>query len=73
MARDVRGDIAGSVWQVLAPTGTSVRAGDDVVVLESMKMEVPVAAPCDGVISEVLVAEGASVEEDQILFRIEAG
>ena len=71
MVQDVRSDIAGSVWQILAPAGARVRSGEDVIVLESMKMEVPVTAPCDGVVTEVLVGEGTPVGEDEVLLRVE--
>ena len=50
-----------------APVGTSVKAGDSVVVLEAMKMEIPVVAPQDGTISSIEVAAGDAVESGDVL------
>lgn len=58
-------DVTGTVCKVAAAAGTPVSADDAVVVIESMKMEMPVAAPVDGTVVEVLVAEGDAVEEGQ--------
>ena len=50
-----------------APVGQAVKAGDSVIILESMKMEIPVVAPQDGTIASIDVAEGASVENGDTL------
>ncbi|MBU1332370.1 MAG: urea carboxylase [Gammaproteobacteria bacterium] len=57
--------IAGNLWQVQVSVGDRVQAGDVLVVLESMKMEIPLTAPRDGVISEVLVQPGSPVRAGQ--------
>ena len=57
---------AGAV-KVTASVGQAVKAGDSVVILESMKMEIPVVAPQDGTIASIDVAEGASVENGDTL------
>ena len=56
--------VTGVVWKVIAEPGTKVTTGDPVVIMESMKMEIPVEAPADGTITEVLVAEGDSAQQD---------
>ena len=61
----VKSEITGKVWQIEAAAGTKVAEEDAIIVLESMKMEIPVVAPVDGTVTEILVAEGDSVEEGQ--------
>ena len=56
--------VTGVVWKVMAGPGAKVAAGDPVVIMESMKMEIPVEAPADGTVTEVLVAEGDSARQD---------
>jgi len=68
---EVRSEIAGKVWQIAAPVGQRVGADDPVVVLESMKMEIPVVAPRAGTVAEILVAEGETVQEDQVVALLE--
>lgn len=65
-------EVTGKVWQIAAAPGDKVSEDDPVVILESMKMEIPVAAPRDGVVKEILVAEGDMVEEDQAVALLEA-
>ena len=63
----VTSEVSGGVWSVLATKGSSVRAGDTLLVVESMKMEITVQAPRDGVVHEVLCAEGQPVTAGQPL------
>lgn len=60
-------EVTGTVWKIEAPVGTRVSEGDTVVVVESMKMEIPVCSPCDGVVQQIHVAEGDAVTEDQVV------
>jgi acetyl-CoA carboxylase biotin carboxyl carrier protein len=60
-----------TVWRVLVSVGDDVAAGDELLVLESMKMEIPVVAPKAGRIAGVHVAEGQSVAEGDLLAAIE--
>jgi acetyl-CoA/propionyl-CoA carboxylase biotin carboxyl carrier protein len=69
---DLRAPMPGQVLLVHAEPGQQVKAGDPVVVLESMKMELVLSAPVDGVVSELQVAVGDSVTVDQPLARVEA-
>ncbi len=61
--RIVRSEIAGVVWKIEAKVGESVSAHDPIMILESMKMEIPVAAPIDGIITRILVEEGEIIGE----------
>jgi biotin carboxyl carrier protein len=63
MAEEVRAHITGVVFQITAKVGDRVAAGDPVIVLESMKMEIPVEAPRAGAVTEIRVAEGQTVQE----------
>ena len=69
---DLRAPMPGQVLLVPASVGERVRAGDPVVVLESMKMELVLAAPIDGLVAELSVAVGDKVAVDQSLARVEA-
>ena len=63
--------MAGSVWKVLVQVGDQVEAGQDVVILESMKMEIPIEAELSGTVKEVKVAEGEFVNEGDIIVEVE--
>ncbi len=58
---------AGKVFKIAAQAGANVKKGDTVVVLEVMKMETPVVAPCDGVVKSINVQEGTSIEAGTLL------
>ena len=68
---DVKSPMAGTIFELIAAAGDSVSAGDEVVILESMKMEIPVEAPVAGTVGEVKVAQGDQVQEDDVLMTIE--
>ena len=63
MAEEIKAHITGVVFQVTAKPGDTVAAGDAVIVLESMKMEIPVEAPRAGSVKEITVREGQTVQE----------
>ncbi|HMB35940.1 MAG TPA: biotin/lipoyl-binding carrier protein [Methylomirabilota bacterium] len=63
MPEEVKAHITGVVFQITSKPGDSVAAGDPVIVLESMKMEIPVEAPRAGTVREIKVAEGQTVQE----------
>ena len=67
MATDVPAHITGTVWKIEANVGDEVQEGDTILILESMKMEMPVEAPANGSITEIRVAEGAAVNEGDVL------
>ncbi|MDC3409489.1 acetyl-CoA carboxylase biotin carboxyl carrier protein subunit [bacterium] len=68
---NVESEVTGNVWKVLLEAGATVEAGDVIIILESMKMEIPVEATVAGTLVEVLVAPEKQVEEDQVLAVIE--
>lgn len=68
---EVPSDIIGSVWKIEKAVGDTVAEEDVIMILESMKMEIPVEAPVAGRIAEILVAPEDSVDEDQVLCTIE--
>ncbi|MEN4976310.1 urea carboxylase [Pantoea eucalypti] len=61
----VESPVSGNLWQVQATAGSRVREGDILVVLESMKMEIPLLAPCDGIVQQVSVQPGSAVRAGQ--------
>jgi len=68
---DVEAHITGTVWKIEVELGDSVEEGDTVVILESMKMEMPVEAEDPGVVKEIVVEEGQSVSEGDTLVVLE--
>ena len=62
--------ISGAVWKIVAAEGEHVEAGDEIVVLESMKMEFPVCAPCAGSVEKLAVAQGALVTAGQMVAAV---
>ncbi|MGA9146648.1 MAG: biotin/lipoyl-binding carrier protein [Candidatus Nanopelagicales bacterium] len=64
---EVRAEMTANVWKVLVAPGDTVSDGDTLVILESMKMEIPVIAEEDGTVSEVKVAEGDTINEDDVI------
>ena len=74
MARlELETPVTGVVWKVMAGPGAKVAAGDPVVIMESMKMEIPVEAPADGTITEMLGAEGDPARQDDPGAVLETG
>ncbi|MFQ3347345.1 MAG: acetyl-CoA carboxylase biotin carboxyl carrier protein [Candidatus Azotimanducaceae bacterium] len=68
---DIESEVTGNVWKVLLEAGATVAVGDVIIILESMKMEIPVEATVAGTLVKVLVAPEEQVEEDQVLAIIE--
>ena len=73
MAIDVKTDVAGSVWKIVANVGDTLSEDDTILIMESMKMEIPVTAPQGGRLAEILFEEGEMVGEEDVVARIEAG
>ena len=72
MARvEVESEVTGKVWKVEVGVGDRVQEGDVLVILESMKMEIPVESPAPGTVSELLVREEDQVEEDQVVLVLD--
>ena len=68
---DVEAHITGTVWKIECEVGQDVAEGDTLLILESMKMEMPVEAEDDGTVKEIVVAEGQSVSEGETLVVLE--
>jgi biotin carboxyl carrier protein len=64
---EVRAEITANVWQVHTEVGAVVAEGDELVILESMKMEIPVTAPVDGTVTDVRVAPDDKVQEGDVV------
>ena len=72
MARlEIKSEVTGNVWRVEVQAGSRVDAADVLVILESMKMEIPVEAPEAGTVTELRVAQEDTVEEDQVILILE--
>ena len=67
MPTEVAAEIAGNVWKIETTVGAQVEEEDVLLILESMKMEIPVEAPRAGRVAELRVAEGDSIEEGAVL------
>lgn len=65
--QQVRTEITGTVWQIRVNIGDKVAEEDPIMILESMKMEIPVLSPDAGVVKEILVGEGEAVTEGQVV------
>ena len=64
-------EVSGSVWKIQVEVGSTVSSGDELVIVESMKMEIPVCSPSAGQVVELLVKEGDSIVEGQAIIVIE--
>jgi len=72
MARvQVLSEVSGSVWKIEAAVGAEVGADDTILIIESMKMEIPVSSPRAGRVVELKVAEGEPVKEGQVVAIVE--
>ena len=68
---EVESEVQGSVWKVVVEVGDSVAEGEVLVIVESMKMEIPIEAPVAGVVSKLLVSPEDRVDEDQVVAVLE--
>jgi len=70
VAEEVRAEMVANVWKVVAAEGDEVADGDTLVILESMKMEIPVIAESAGKITKLVVTEGQVVQEGDLIAEI---
>lgn len=68
--QEVKAEVGGSVWKIEVSVGQAVTEGDTLLIVESMKMEIPLTAPVSGTVQDIRVAESDMVEEDQVLLLI---
>ncbi|MEY4578369.1 MAG: hypothetical protein RL701_3072 [Pseudomonadota bacterium] len=71
MPTNITAHITGTVWKIEKPSGETVSVGDTVVILESMKMEMPVESPVAGRVIELRCVEGQAVDEGAVLAVVE--
>jgi biotin carboxyl carrier protein len=71
MAIEIHSDVTGTVWKIEVAEGQAVRAGDTLLIVESMKMEIAIAAETDAVVAKLLVSESDAVAEGQTLAILE--
>ncbi|WLV25895.1 acetyl-CoA carboxylase biotin carboxyl carrier protein subunit [Aciduricibacillus chroicocephali] len=69
---EIKASMAGNVWKIVVEAGETVEAGQDVVILESMKMEIPISTESKGIVKEIKVEEGSFVNEGDVLITLEA-
>jgi len=62
---EIKSEITGKVWKIETKSGDKLAEDDPILILESMKMEIPIMAPADGTLVEILVAEEDAIEEGQ--------
>jgi acetyl-CoA carboxylase biotin carboxyl carrier protein len=68
---EVKAELVGNLWKIVTEVGQQVAEDDTIMILESMKMEIPILAPNGGTIKEILVKEGDVVQEGQTVAIIE--
>ncbi|HZG72840.1 MAG TPA: acetyl-CoA carboxylase biotin carboxyl carrier protein subunit [Chondromyces sp.] len=70
---DILSSMSGNVWKIEVKENDVVKEGDVLVILESMKMEIPIEATHRGVVAEIIAAEGEFVQEGDVLIKINNG
>ncbi|PMC39094.1 acetyl-CoA carboxylase biotin carboxyl carrier protein subunit [Bacillus sp. UMB0899] len=68
---NIDANMAGSIWKILVSVGDNVEAGQEVVILESMKMEIPIAVDTKGIVKKIFFNEGDFVNEGDTLIEID--
>ena len=67
----VRSEVAGNIWKIETTVGAAVAEGDVLIIVESMKMEIPIEASTSGTVREIFIAEGELVAEGAVVMSIE--
>jgi acetyl-CoA carboxylase biotin carboxyl carrier protein len=68
---DVKAELVGNLWKIVVEVGQAVEEDDTLMILESMKMEIPITTPITGTVKQILVAEGEVVQEGQTVAVVE--
>ena len=71
MTQEIRAEMVANVWKIVVAEGDSVSDGDTVVILESMKMEIPVLSEVDGTVAKLAVSEGDVVQQGDLIAVVE--
>ncbi len=69
--QDIPAPMTGTILEVLVSVGETVNAGQELLIVESMKMEIPLESPAPGTVAEILVAPQQRIEEGELLLRLE--
>jgi acetyl-CoA carboxylase biotin carboxyl carrier protein len=67
----IKAELAGNLWKIVVSVGQQVRADETLMILESMKMEIPINAPVAGRVTRIYAQEGQSVQEGQLLIEVD--
>lgn len=68
---EVKASMAGNMWKIVVKEGDKVDAGDDIAILESMKMEIPISTEQSGIVKEIRVNEGDFINEGDVIAIID--
>ncbi len=68
---EVKAELVGNLWKIVTEVGRQVEEDDTLMILESMKMEIPITSPINGTVTQILVAEGEVVQEGQTVAVVE--
>jgi biotin carboxyl carrier protein len=68
---EVKAELVGNLWKIVTEVGQQVEEDDTLMILESMKMEIPITSPITGTVTQILVAEGDVVQEGQTVALVE--
>jgi acetyl-CoA carboxylase biotin carboxyl carrier protein len=68
---DVKAELVGNLWKIVVEVGQAVEEDDTLMILESMKMEIPITTPITGTVKQILVSEGEVVQEGQTVAVVE--
>jgi acetyl-CoA carboxylase biotin carboxyl carrier protein len=68
---EVKAELVGNLWKIVTEVGQRVEEDDTLMILESMKMEIPITSPINGTVTQILVAEGEVVQEGQTVAVVE--
>ncbi|MFJ7729893.1 acetyl-CoA carboxylase biotin carboxyl carrier protein subunit [Neobacillus sp. NPDC097160] len=68
---NIQSNMSGSLWKLLVKVGDQVDAGQEVAILESMKMEIPIVSEVSGVVEAVVKNEGDFVQEDEVVVKLQ--
>ena len=68
---EVKAELVGNLWKIVVAVGQAVEEDDTLMILESMKMEIPITSPTSGTVAQILVAEGEVVQEGQTVAIID--
>jgi acetyl-CoA carboxylase biotin carboxyl carrier protein len=68
---DIIAPMSGNIWKILVKEGDKVHEDDELLIMEAMKMEIPVTAPSTGLVKNIMVKEGDPVEAETLLMKLE--